>query len=189
MYTDLSSYIKIYKNRVSDVLCKETLQQQSRPTASWQKHIWTNDKHEVVSLQTYEPEVIVDANNIPNTPILMNIIWNTIQEYVRELNTPWFNMWRGHSLVKYIRYPAGTNMNMHVDFVHSMFDGERKGIPILTVVGLLNDDFEGGEFNLIGIDQKIGAGDIMVFPSTFLYPHEIKVITNGCRHSFQSWVW
>ena len=56
-------------------------------------------------------------------------------------------------------------------------------------IGLLNDDFEGGEFNLIGVDQKIAAGDIMVFPSTFMYPHEIKVITKGCRHSFQSWVW
>ena len=33
-----------------------------------------------------------------------------------------------------------------------MFDGERKGIPILSVLGVLNDDYEGGEFYLI--DEK-----------------------------------
>ena len=188
MNTDLNNYIKIYKNCVSDTICKEILQQQSNPSAIWKEHTWTNDKHEVVSLQKYEPE-ICDASTIPNTPILMNIIWNTIQRYVTELNTPWFNAWRGHSLVKYIRYPVATSMNMHVDFIHELFDGERKGTPILTVVGLLNDNFEGGEFNLIGVDQQLMPGDIMVFPSSFVYPHEIKVITKGCRHSFQSWVW
>jgi predicted 2-oxoglutarate/Fe(II)-dependent dioxygenase YbiX len=188
MNLDINSYVKIYKNRVSDTLCKEILQQQSSPNAIWKEHTWTNGKYEVIKNQEHEPE-ICDATNIPNTPILMNIVWNTIRDYVQELNTPWFSAWRGHSLVKYIRYPVETNMKMHVDFIHEIFDGYRKGIPILTVVGLLNDDFEGGEFNLIGVDQKITAGDIMIFPSTFMYPHEIKVITKGCRHSFQSWVW
>ena len=188
MNTDLNSYIKIYKNRVDDNVRKEILQQQSSSNEIWKEHTWTNGQDEIIKFQEREPEVC-DASNIPNTPILMNIVWNTIQEYIRELNVPWFASWRGHTLVKYIRYPADTSMDMHVDFIHSMFDGERRGIPILTVVGLLNDNFEGGEFNLIGIDQEIKAGDIMIFPSTFMYPHEIKVITKGCRHSFQSWVW
>ena len=188
MNTNINSYIKIYKNRVDNTLCKEILQQQSSPNAVWKEHTWTSDKDEPIKYQEHEPE-ICNPNTIPCTPILMKIIWNTILNYVTELNTPWFNVWRGHSLVKYIRYPVDTNMTIHVDFIHEVFDGVRKGIPILTIVGLLNDNFEGGEFNLIGVDQKIKAGDIMVFPSTFMYPHEIKVITKGCRHSFQSWVW
>ena len=188
MNTNINSYIKIFKNRVDNTLCKEILQQQSSPSALWEEHTWTNAKYEVIKDQVHEPETC-NPNTIPNTPILMNIIWNTIHDYIKELNTPWFKVWRGHSLVKYIRYPVETSMRMHVDFIHEVFDGQRRGIPILTVVGLLNDDFEGGEFNLVGVDQKIMAGDIMVFPSTFMYPHEIKVITKGCRHSFQSWVW
>ena len=188
MNTNLNSYIKIYKNRVDITLCKEILHQQSSPNAMWQEHTWTNEKYEVIKNQEYEPEKC-DPNTIPNTPILMDLIWNTIHDYVTELKAPWFNKWSGHSIVKYIRYPVGTSMTMHADFIHELFDGERRGIPILTIVGLLNNDFEGGEFNLNGIDQKIMAGDIMVFPSSFMYPHEIKVITKGCRHSFQSWVW
>ena len=189
MNTNINSYIKIFKNRVSDTLCKETLQQQSSPSTTWEEHAWSSKKnYEVKKLQEHEP-VICNPNTIPNTPILMHIIRNTIHDYVLELNTPWFNYWRGHSLVKYIKYPVETGMEMHVDFIHSLFDGQRKGIPILTVVGLLNDNFEGGEFNLAGVDQKITAGDIMIFPSTFMYPHKVKVITKGYRHSFQSWVW
>jgi len=187
MNNNINSYIKIFKNRVSDTLCKETLQQQSSPSVIWSEHKWTNAKYELIKEQVHEPKVC-DATVILNTPILMNIVWNTIRDYSIE-NTPFFNTWQGHSLLKYIKYPVETGMKMHVDFIHELFDGQRRGIPILTVVGLLNDDFEGGEFNLIGVDQKIAAGDIMVFPSTFMYPHKIKVITKGCRHSFQSWVW
>ena len=31
---------------------------------------------------------------------------------------------------------------LHADHIHSMFDGEKKGIPILSVLGVLNDDYE-----------------------------------------------
>ena len=32
------------------------------------------------------------------------------------------------------------------DHIHSIFDGNIKGIPVLSVVGLLNDNYEGGDF-------------------------------------------
>jgi hypothetical protein len=188
MNTNINSYIKIFKDRVSDTLCKETLQQQSSPSVVWEEHAWSSKNYEVKKLLKHEP-MVCNPNTILNTPILMHVIKNTIQDYVFELNTPWFNYWRGHSLLKYIKYPVETGMGMHVDFIHSLFDGQRKGIPILTVVGLLNDNFEGGEFNLAGVDREIAAGDIMIFPSTFMYPHKVNLITKGCRHSFQSWVW
>ena len=81
-------------------------------------------------------------------------------------------------------------MHWHADRVQQMFDGERKGIPTLSVVGLLNDDFEGGEFIMFE-DEKISLkqGDILIFPSTFMYPHKVTQITKGVRYSFVSWVW
>jgi predicted 2-oxoglutarate/Fe(II)-dependent dioxygenase YbiX len=81
-------------------------------------------------------------------------------------------------------------MAKHVDHIHSMFDGNMKGIPILSIVGMLNDDYEGGEF--VMFDDKIielKQGDILMFPSVFLYPHEVKPVTKGVRDSFVSWVW
>ena len=69
-----------------------------------------------------------------------------------------------------------------------MFD-ERKGIPILSVLGVLNDDYEGGEFVLIDEKINLSKGDIIVFPSNFMYPHKVEPVTKGTRYSYISWIW
>ena len=81
-------------------------------------------------------------------------------------------------------------MAYHCDHIRSMFDGEKKDIPILSVIGTLNDDYDGGE--LVMFDDKeiiLGEGDLIIFPSVFLYPHKINPITKGKRYSYTSWVW
>ena len=80
-------------------------------------------------------------------------------------------------------------MALHADHIHSMFDGERKGIPILSVLGVLNDDYEGGEFVLIDEKIDLSKGDIIIFPSNFMYPHKVEPVTKGTRYSYISWIW
>jgi len=87
------------------------------------------------------------------------------------------------------RYPVGTMMGRHADHIHSLFDGEQKGIPALSLVALLNDDFEGGRFIVRDQELDLKAGDILIFPSCFLYPHEVTEVTAGERLSFVSWAW
>ena len=70
-----------------------------------------------------------------------------------------------------------------------MFDGERKGIPILSVLGVLNYDYEGGEFVLIDEKIDLSKGDIIIFPSNFMYPHKVEPVTKGIRYSYISWIW
>ena len=66
---------------------------------------------------------------------------------------PWFDKYQGYSHVRFNKYAENKKMALHADHIHSMFDGQRKGIPILSVLGVLNNDYEGGEFVLI--DEKI----------------------------------
>ena len=82
-------------------------------------------------------------------------------------------------------------MAIHCDHIKDIFDGEKKGIPILSVLGMLNEDYEGGKL-LMFKEQKemtLKQGDIMVFPSIFMYPHEVTPVTKGVRNSFVSWVY
>ena len=37
-------------------------------------------------------------------------------------------------------------MRSHYDHIHNIFDGERKGVPIVSIVANLNEDYEGSEF-------------------------------------------
>ena len=32
-------------------------------------------------------------------------------------------------------------------------------------------------------------GDVVIFPSLFLYPHKVEPVTKGTRYSYISWVW
>ena len=50
-----------------------------------------------------------------------------------------------------------------------------------------NEDYEGCEFYCRGKEIKLRAGDILLFPSNFMYPHEVKEATKGTRYSFVSW--
>jgi predicted 2-oxoglutarate/Fe(II)-dependent dioxygenase YbiX len=66
-------------------------------------------------------------------------------------------------------------------------DAERKGIPVLTTLGIFNEDYEGGELIIADKHIRTRGGDVLVWPSCFLYPHEIKKVTKGTRYSFVSW--
>jgi hypothetical protein len=86
------------------------------------------------------------------------------------------------------RYSLGQGMDLHCDHISSLFPAG-VGTPVLSIVGLLNDDFEGGEFVIRGNPLPLVAGDILVFPSIFLFPHEVLTVTGGTRYSFVSWAW
>jgi len=52
----------------------------------------------------------------------------------------------------------------------------------------LNEGYEGGEFLFSSkYEVKLKAGDMLVFPSNFMYPHEVKELTKGERYTFVAW--
>ena len=90
--------------------------------------------------------------------------------------------------IRFNRYRTGTVMRKHYDHIHSIFDGQHKGIPILSLLGVLNDNYEGGGFFFSDTyEVPLKAGDILVFPSNFMYPHEVKEVTKGQRYTFVAW--
>ncbi len=64
---------------------------------------------------------------------------------------------------------------------------KKKGIPVLSILILLNDDFEGGQFKINNEDQNIKKGQLIIFPSCFLFPHKVELITKGTRYSLVAW--
>ena len=84
------------------------------------------------------------------------------------------------------RYGEGGFMKQHIDGIHHSH-GQKQGYPHLTSLIFLNDDFEGGEFVICG-DKYIEKiqGSAVVFPSNFMYPHEVKEVTEGKRFSIMT---
>ena len=91
------------------------------------------------------------------------------------------------SPIRFNKYEVGTMMRKHYDHIHSIFDGKMKGVPIVSIVANLNDNYEGAEFYCRDKEIPLKTGDILLFPSNFMYPHEVKEATKGTRYSFVSW--
>ena len=90
--------------------------------------------------------------------------------------------------MKFNKYSVGESIEPHHDHIHDMFDGKVRGIPTTSLIGVLNDDYEGGEllfWNEYRVDLK--KGDVVAFPSVFLFPHEVTTVTGGIRYSWVTW--
>ena len=173
-------------------LCEETVKQLDLLNESyWMEHGFHNPRTNKTKKVSGNKELsIAYANHISTKNDIMKKLWKSIDTYVKNLNFKWYTGWQGYTDIRFNKYSKSKKMAKHCDHIHSMFDGERKGIPTLSVLGILNDDYKGGKFIMFKDQEiKFKAGDLLIFPSNFLYPHEVEPVTKGTRYSFISWVW
>ena len=187
MKQNLKDYIRTYKGIIpKDISEKAILDFNEMPS---EKNTFYNyTKNATVTLRgDAEPDVIIYEKNTD----LNEIVWNCIHDYITDLKFSWFNSWSGFSLPRVNIYGPSNTMAFHCDRIKSMFDGNRKGDPTLAVLGLLHSDFEGGKLMMFDEDSPLEfeQSDVIVFPSTFLYPHGVAPVTSGKRISFVSWVY
>ena len=193
MNKNLEHYIFQKENFLDAQYCENSINVLNKN--DWKKHTWYFPRTDSKSAKSdNEPDVIgaswfTDEIHEINE-FIVDELHSSILEYVEGLKFKWFDEWQGYNVMKFIRYSPGQTMQNHCDHIHSMFDGKRKGIPILSIIGILNDDYEGGELIMFE-DKKIDTkkGDLLIFPSNFLYPHRIAPVTKGARYSYVSWVW
>ena len=184
---ELMHYAKLYRDVVSDEICDKTVSEMN--TLEFQEHTFYNAKTGEYKPRSGSQELSMSWGNVTTKKTLNNIVDDIANRYVQDLNMPWFNSFQGYSHVRFNKYAENKKMAIHADHIHSMFDGERKGIPILSVLGVLNNDYEGGEFYLIDEKTDLSKGDIIIFPSNFMYPHKVEPVTKGTRYSYISWIW
>jgi predicted 2-oxoglutarate/Fe(II)-dependent dioxygenase YbiX len=81
-----------------------------------------------------------------------------------------------------LRYETGQFYVEHTDSFENM-------PRMLSCSIALNDDYEGGEFAFFGreLTHKVPKGGAILFPSNFMYPHEIMPVTSGTRYSIITW--
>mgnify|MGYP001265556973 CR=1 FL=1 len=188
MKEDLRHYVKHSKGFIPSELCSKLVDEMS--AISFQQHKFYDTKKKTYKTRSGSQELSVSWDRTPSREELQEKLWKAIEEYLLHYDMPWFGNWQGYTSVRFNKYSKDTKMALHCDHIHTMFDGKRKGIPILSIVGVLNDDYEGGEFVMFddyNIDFRIG--DVLIFPSIFLYPHRVEAIKEGTRYSYISWVW
>lgn len=98
-----------------------------------------------------------------------------VEEYRRVFGLAPLNYWESFN---FVRYGKDQHFQVHSDHGYSY-------ICVLSSVGYINDDYEGGElhFDKLGLTFKPKAGDLYLFPSSYIYSHAAMPVTSGTKYS------
>jgi prolyl 4-hydroxylase len=94
-----------------------------------------------------------------------------------------------------VRYSPSQNAKRRVDNIvrSSRFQEVEEGIPTrdISLLGYLNDDFNGGEmfFDRQNIKIPPQKGSAIVFPAYYTHPHQSLPVTRGRKYSWTSWLY
>ena len=193
MNLNIDYYLRKYDVFLSHQECDQVIDEIEK--LEWTKHSFHLPNHELL-MHPHEPDNLFDVHGkLQSSRMFNERISKFFQQYIDDqCNADHFSRINASSYVKFNRYKVGQSMTPHVDHIHTLFMKHNEttpgGVPILSMVGSLNDDYEGGEFvmweNRI---IPIPKGSVIIFPSNFLYPHHVEFVKKGTRHTFVSWAW
>jgi len=187
---DLNFYMKNFKGHIEKDICQKTIKELSENNDKFYQHTFYNPILDKRKPQSGSQELDVSKINISTKPYIMDKLWHALDGYLKHVNLPFFSYWQGYTDIRWNKYGQNKKMKEHCDHIHSVFQGNRKGIPILSILGSLNNDYEGGELIFFGDKEvELKQGDVLIFPSIFLYPHRVEPVKKGVRWSYVSWVW
>lgn len=100
---------------------------------------------------------------------------HAVNDYRKRHNIMDLKYWEA---MNFIKYEVGQHFQEHHDHGHTYN-------CTVSLVGYINDDYEGGEleFRTWGLKIKPEAGDLFIFPSTYMYPHKSIAVTEGTKYA------
>jgi predicted 2-oxoglutarate/Fe(II)-dependent dioxygenase YbiX len=180
----LKNFIHIERGLIPKDTCRFVID--SIKNESWNSHLWSTDGTDFFSYPTKEIDVLEPTPDLED--ILNPLISLSVKYYNDFIGSEKVSQVTCFSPVRFNRYQKGQTMRIHCDHIKTLFEGEVRGIPVLSIIINFNDDYKGGDL-IFWDDYKIdlGEGDVVVFPSLFLFPHRIEEVTENIRYSGVAW--
>lgn len=181
----IEDYIKIYDDIISKDLCSKILNEY-KTSSDWRSTLVgdgvVNTDVRNCSVIQLSDQTTIDKNFETRKFIDVELhqqLLKVVEKYSQEF--PHFSpsIDTGYDLLK---YETGQFYTQHTDsFIH-----QQRSISCSVT---LNEDFIGGEFAFF--DREIiirnSIGSVIVFPSNFMFPHEIMPVIEGTRYSIITW--
>jgi hypothetical protein len=106
-------------------------------------------------------------------------VFQTVRRCVDDYGRYWGVGISSYEAFNFVKYEgAGTHFKIHADHGPTY-------VTTVSIVVYLNDEYEGGElwFPRFDLTLKPKAGDIAVFPSTYIYEHASQDMVSGTKYS------
>jgi len=182
---NIEDYIQVFENIVSDDLCDRILSEYVNSN-DWQPTIIGAGVLDTKIRNTDTIGLSFQAVIQQNPEIrkaldeeLFKAAATAIQKYNEVFPEARIDQDSGYEL---LRYNEGQFYIQHTD----SFLKQPRAVSCSFAI---NDDYEGGEFAFWDREKKVflKKGSVLMFPSNFMYPHEIMPVTKGTRYSIITW--
>lgn len=184
----LEKYIHTFDNIVSEELCSLIYNEYSN-SDDWEDSQIANKETPVNKNIRNCRSINLSASNVKEKnfeirdkidKLLFESVSNAVKMYSECHSDFAIDIDTGYQLLK---YDTGGFYVQHID----SFKTEQRSVSCSLVI---NDNYDGGEFSFFGGDIIIKAkkGSAIMFPSNFMFPHEILPVTNGVRYSIITWL-
>jgi len=177
----VTDYIKYFENIVAPQICNDVKTAKFKYDNSTYS---THDSGKVVKQDRVVSEDFWIRSGKPYHAQIKPCYRLAIDKYKEEF--PYFNV-QHLTDFRISKYSEGGFMSNHIDNIHHSH-GQQWGYPQVTVLLFLNDDYEGGEIVISGKKFETKAGSAIVFPSNFMFPHEVLKVSKGIRYSITCWL-
>lgn len=181
----LQDYILTLDNVLTHSLCDAILREYAGSPHWQQTVVGSGDvRPDIRSAHTIQisQDAVMQENPSVRKP-LDAYVFTSVGEAIRKYNAKF-----GHCNIEedsgyeLLRYETGQFYTQHTD----SFKARPRAVSCSLA---LNDDYEGGGFAFFdrGVTYRVPKGGAILFPSNFMFPHEILPVTHGTRYSIVTW--
>lgn len=188
--TTLDSFIHVFDDMMPEAVCDQIIQEYGN-CHDWSKALIADGQKvdlqnsnirdcDEIAISDYS---IISKNEFERKNI-DNLVFQSISKILHE-----YKKIHGELVIeidtgyRLLRYNEGQFFSEHTD---SYREEQRS----LSCSIQLNENYDGGEFSFFGREIMIRSkkGSVIVFPSNFMYPHEIMPVIKGTRYSIITWL-
>jgi hypothetical protein len=182
--------VNIYKNILTNEQCKDIINTLEKNLSYNGEHFWQG------ATVTEGHEAILEARNCLDFKIghgnlgpesesnadlyrIHKESFNALYPHVEDYGQYWGVVMRYYEVFNFVKYEGtGKHFAVHADHGPAY-------VTTVSAVAYLNDNYDGGEliFPRFGLKIKPEPGDLVVFPSTYIYEHSSEPIINGDKYS------
>ena len=182
----LKDFVKVFDNVLSPENCNLILNEYQN-SSEWLDTKTGDDEISKNVRNCMEISISQDFTINQNLDVrknLDNLVFESVRNIISNYNdiVPTFriDIDTGYQL---LRYKEDEFYTQHTD---SFKEQQRS----LSCSIQLNEDYDGGEFALFDREMMIRtkSGSAIVFPSNFMYPHEIMPVIKGTRYAIITWL-
>lgn len=175
---NVTDYIRIYKKALSVNFCKALILASNINKDDWEDARAMKGRNKYRSAKFFtkiDREHKTKKGNLFNfDSIIHTVVGNLLKLYGDKVSGLYLTHDEGYQL---LRYSVG---DFHVEHVDDCLHSKQRTVSLLF---MCNDDFKGGDLKFMGKHIiKMGVGDAIIFPSNFMFPHQVSKITAGNRY-------